>query len=63
MKSYSFSFLLKKLPLDALGASAFTFLNFGPFYQNGRLGPPESESLLRMGRIPEEFPDFRVKKQ
>ena len=42
-KSNVFSFSLKKLPLEALGSSAFDFLSSEQFCQNGRLGPPESE--------------------
>ena len=43
-KRHSFSFLTKKLPLEALGMTGITGITSGQFCQNGRLGPPESEA-------------------
>ena len=36
-------FVVKKLPLEALGSSVLSFLNFGQFCSKCRLGPPEFE--------------------
>ena len=48
-KSHFSSFGEKKLPLEALSDSGLHGLNFEPFCQNGRLGPPESERGLGTG--------------
>ena len=62
-KSYFFHFLLKKLPLEALGVPGIPRMNSGPFCQNGRLGPPESDGLLRKGCGKLEKAEIWSKKQ
>ena len=62
-ESYFFGFFIKKLPLEALGSSAFSGMQSGPFYQNGRLGPPESERVLGMRRLFSEKAEIPSQKQ
>ena len=62
-ESYSFSFFSKKLPLEALEDPASTILSFEPFYQKGRLGPPESEPGLRFRLTFSDISEKRVEKQ
>ena len=63
MKSSLFSFLLKKLPLEALGITASLLLTSEQFYQNGRLGPPDSEGLLRIGQLFSRKAEIPLEKQ
>ena len=62
-KSYFSHFSVKKLPLEALEDPVLPGMQSGSFCQNGRLGPPESDGLLRSGCRKSVIPRIPAQKQ